>query len=76
MAMRELSNPELAPLNTMRKTLANSNFFNSSAIDGIFKRRGIIEAWRVDGDEWELLLADLVGAGVHVGADGKHLLDI
>ena len=73
MAMRELSNPELAPLNTMRKTLANSNFFNSSAIDGIFKRRGIIAAWRVDG---ELLLADLVGAGVHVGADGKYILDI
>ena len=44
--------------------------------DGILERRGFIEAWRVDGDEGELLLAGLVGAGVHVGADGEHILEI
>ena len=44
--------------------------------DEIFERRGFIEAWRVDGDEGELLLAGLVGAGVHVGADGEHILEI
>ena len=62
MAMRELSNRRLVPLNTMRKTLTNSTPLKSPK-----RWRNLWAAWVHWGH---------VGAGVHVGADGEHILEI